>query len=119
MWVGGAGLMFAIMMTVFFAWTRETRSDGGLGWLETARRTNFATVVGTDQEAGAGTSQDRRPGWRQSAVPRVSMTTSTWPPTTTTSPAQQAARPLSPPHLTAWVQGHPLHGAGKFRSADS
>src|SRR5580700_4494866 len=46
MWVGGAGLMFAIMMTVFFAWSREKRSDGGLGWLEAARRTNFATVVG-------------------------------------------------------------------------
>jgi cytochrome c oxidase assembly factor CtaG len=50
MWVGGAGLMFAIMMTVFFAWTRETRADGGLGWLETARRTNFATVVGAEKE---------------------------------------------------------------------
>jgi putative copper resistance protein D len=46
MWVGGAGLMFALMMTVFFAWSREKRSDGGLGWLEAARRTNFATVVG-------------------------------------------------------------------------
>jgi cytochrome c oxidase assembly factor CtaG len=52
MWVGGAGLMFAIMMTVFFAWTRVTHGDGGLGWLETARRTNFATVVGTDKDAG-------------------------------------------------------------------
>jgi hypothetical protein len=31
---------------VFFAWTRETRSDGGLGWLEVARRTNFAAQVG-------------------------------------------------------------------------
>jgi hypothetical protein len=31
---------------VFFAWSREKRSDGGLGWLEAARRTNFATVVG-------------------------------------------------------------------------
>jgi len=40
MWVGGAGLIFAVMMTVFFAWTREARSDGGLGWLETARRAN-------------------------------------------------------------------------------
>jgi cytochrome c oxidase assembly factor CtaG len=52
MWVGGAGLMFAIMMTVFFAWTREARGDGGLGWLETARRTNFATLVGAPAEAG-------------------------------------------------------------------
>src|SRR6202020_1433118 len=51
MWVGGAGLMFAIMMTVFFAWTREARSDGGVGWLETARRNNFATVVRAEKEA--------------------------------------------------------------------
>jgi cytochrome c oxidase assembly factor CtaG len=51
MWVGGAGLMFALMMTVFFAWSRETRADGGLGWLETARRANFATLV-TEADSG-------------------------------------------------------------------
>jgi len=51
MWVGGSGLMFAIMMTVFFAWSREVRSDGGLGWLEAARRTNFATMVSAPQHA--------------------------------------------------------------------
>jgi putative copper resistance protein D len=54
MWVGGAGLMFAVMMMVFFAWSRVARSDGGLGWLETARRVNFASVVGVHQEAAAG-----------------------------------------------------------------
>ena len=57
--------MFAIMMTVFFAWSREARSDGGLGWLETARRTNFAAVVGAHQEAGvsrAGAARPPRPG---------------------------------------------------------
>ena len=43
--------MFVLLMTVFFAWSRETRSDGGLGWLETARRANFAARVGTHQEA--------------------------------------------------------------------
>ena len=53
MWVGGAGLMFVLMLTVFFAWSRETRSDGGLGWLETARRVNFAAQVGAHQEAAA------------------------------------------------------------------
>jgi cytochrome c oxidase assembly factor CtaG len=53
MWVGGAGLMFALMMTVFFAWSRETRADGGLGWLETARRASFAARVGAHQETGA------------------------------------------------------------------
>jgi cytochrome c oxidase assembly factor CtaG len=53
MWVGGSGLMFAIMMTVFFAWSREVRSDGGLGWLEAARRTNFATMVSAQPQANA------------------------------------------------------------------
>jgi cytochrome c oxidase assembly factor CtaG len=54
MWVGGAGLMFVLLMTVFFAWSREQRADGGLGWLEAARRTNFAAVVGTAQKASPG-----------------------------------------------------------------
>jgi putative copper resistance protein D len=54
MWVGGAGLMFVLLMTVFFAWSREQRADGGLGWLEAARRTNFATVVGAAQKASPG-----------------------------------------------------------------
>ncbi len=53
MWVGGAGIMFALTMIVFFAWSRERRSDGGLGWLEAARRTNFATVVNAHREASA------------------------------------------------------------------
>jgi cytochrome c oxidase assembly factor CtaG len=53
MWVGGAGLMFVLMMTVFFAWSREPRADGGLGWLETARRANFAARVGAPQAAEA------------------------------------------------------------------
>jgi hypothetical protein len=51
MWVGGAGLMFVLLLTVFFAWSRETRADGGLGWLEVARRVNFAAQVGTSREA--------------------------------------------------------------------
>jgi hypothetical protein len=38
---------------VFFAWSRDRRSDGGLGWLEAARRTNFATVVNAHREASA------------------------------------------------------------------
>jgi putative copper resistance protein D len=53
MWVGGAGIMFVLILTVFFAWSRETRADGGLGWLEAARRTNFAALVGSHPEASA------------------------------------------------------------------
>jgi cytochrome c oxidase assembly factor CtaG len=63
MWVGGAGLMFAVMMTVFFAWSRETLADGGLGWLEAARRASFAERVSAHQEAGAS------PGAPPLAVP--------------------------------------------------
>jgi putative copper resistance protein D len=68
MWVGGAGLMFVLLLTVFFAWTRETRSDGGLGWLEVARRTNFAAQVGANPVGGhpeAGTD----PGVPAQATP--------------------------------------------------
>jgi cytochrome c oxidase assembly factor CtaG len=64
MWVGGAGLMFALMMTVFFAWSRETRGDRGLGWLEVARRANFATLVGSHQHLDA-----ERDGRQPAAVP--------------------------------------------------
>ncbi len=60
MWVGGAGLMFGIMMTVFFAWSRETRSDGGLGWLEAARRANFAAVVTEHRETSASRGAPRQ-----------------------------------------------------------
>jgi len=45
--------MFALVMAVFFAWSREMRSDGGLGWLESARRANFATLVRAPQDANA------------------------------------------------------------------
>src|ERR1700678_4314719 len=56
MWVGGAGIMFALVLAVFFAWSRDTRSDGGLGWLEVARRANFATLVSSHREASAAAS---------------------------------------------------------------
>jgi hypothetical protein len=52
--VGGAGIMFALVMAVFFAWSREKRADGGLGWLESARRSNFATLISSHQDAGRG-----------------------------------------------------------------
>ena len=57
MWVGGAGLMFALMMTVFFAWSREKLADGGLGWLESARRTNMAAQLGDVSPAMSSTAQ--------------------------------------------------------------
>jgi hypothetical protein len=36
---------------VFFAWSREARGDSGLGWLDSARRANFATLVNAHREA--------------------------------------------------------------------
>jgi cytochrome c oxidase assembly factor CtaG len=62
MWVGGAGLMFVVMLTVFFAWSREVRDDGGLGWLETARRANFANLVGATGGAGRDAAAQRGEG---------------------------------------------------------
>lgn len=46
MWVGGAAIMFVVIMMVFFEWSRETRPSGGMGWLEAARRANLAEKVG-------------------------------------------------------------------------
>jgi putative copper resistance protein D len=62
MWVGGAGIMFALVLAVFFAWSRETRSDGGLGWLESARRANFATLVSSHRDTGASSSASQQAG---------------------------------------------------------
>src|SRR5215470_14696032 len=63
MWVGGAGIMFGLVLAVFFAWSLDKREDGGLGWLESARRSNFATMVGSPQGGGAV------PGQAPSAAP--------------------------------------------------
>ena len=58
--------MFGLVMAVFFAWSREKRADGGLGWLESARRSNFATLVSSHQDASTG------PGLSSTAAqPRV------------------------------------------------
>jgi hypothetical protein len=37
--------MFVVLMMTFFAWSRETRSSSGMGWLESARRANLARMV--------------------------------------------------------------------------
>ncbi|HZR54976.1 MAG TPA: cytochrome c oxidase assembly protein [Streptosporangiaceae bacterium] len=58
MWVGGAGLMFALMMAVFFGWSREKLADGGLGWLESARRANFATQVSATADVSESVDDD-------------------------------------------------------------
>ena len=67
MWVGGAGIMFGLVLAVFFAWSREKREDGGLGWLESARRSNFDTIVSSHQDGG--TRPGPGPGRAPAAAP--------------------------------------------------
>jgi cytochrome c oxidase assembly factor CtaG len=63
MWIGGAAIMFVMIMVVFFGWTRETRPSGGMGWLESARRASLADrVAATPPQAAASTSAPRREG---------------------------------------------------------
>jgi putative copper resistance protein D len=62
MWIGGAAIMFVLILATFFAWSRETRPSGGMGWLESARRTNLATV----------TSEGMIPGTVRPGAPAVS-----------------------------------------------
>ena len=48
MWIGGDGLMFALMMLVFLMWSMDDRAEtSGRGWLEAARRTSLENLVGT------------------------------------------------------------------------
>jgi cytochrome c oxidase assembly factor CtaG len=66
MWIAGDGIMFAFMMVVFFAWSRDSRASATSGgWLESVRRANFAGLTGTDTGAapqatasGAGRKHD-------------------------------------------------------------
>ena len=58
MWIGGAAIMFVMIMVTFFAWSRETRPSGGMGWLESARRANLAEHTGEHMNtAGAPASR--------------------------------------------------------------
>jgi putative copper resistance protein D len=69
MWVGGAAIMFVVIMTVFFSWSREKRPSGGMGWLESARRANMADrVAETVPEAAAARPGPGRPGRARDAA---------------------------------------------------
>ena len=54
MWIGGAAIMFVMILVTFFAWSRETRPSGGMGWLEVARRTSLAERFAEGAGATAG-----------------------------------------------------------------
>jgi putative copper resistance protein D len=45
MWIGGAAIMFAVIMVTFFQWSRETRPSAGMGWFESARRESIAERI--------------------------------------------------------------------------
>ncbi len=74
MWIGGAAIMFVLIMVTFFSWTREPRSSAAMGWFETARRATMAdrvsegapapaaaTVRGPARGAGQGARPSGRP----------------------------------------------------------
>ena len=60
MWIGGAAIMFVVIMCVFFSWSRESRPSGGMGWLESARRANMADRVAEAVPGAAATSSPAR-----------------------------------------------------------
>ena len=53
MWVGGAAIMFVMIMVTFFQWTREKRPSVSMGWLESARRSAMADRIAEASPAGA------------------------------------------------------------------
>jgi hypothetical protein len=56
MWIGGAAIMFALIMVTFFSWSREPRSSASMGWFETARRVTMADRIGEGVPATATTT---------------------------------------------------------------
>jgi len=67
MWIGGAAIMFVMIMVTFFQWTRETRPSASMGWLESARRVSLARP---DRRGQPGWGRER-PGARARDQRRV------------------------------------------------
>jgi cytochrome c oxidase assembly factor CtaG len=59
MWIGGAAIMFAVIMLTFFQWTRETRPSASMGWLEAARRASIADRIAEASPAGTASARAR------------------------------------------------------------
>src|SRR5580700_6235562 len=57
MWIGGAAIMFLLIMAVFFQWTRETRPSVSMGWLESARQSSLAERIAEANPAGPASAQ--------------------------------------------------------------
>jgi cytochrome c oxidase assembly factor CtaG len=65
MWIGGDAIMFGLMMLVFLMWSMDERSaTSGHGWLESARQTSMAAMVG----GGDGPAPDAAASPGQRAV---------------------------------------------------
>ncbi len=59
MWIGGAAIMFLVIMLTFFQWTRETRPSASMGWLESARQASLADRIAEADPAGAASARAR------------------------------------------------------------
>ena len=57
MWIGGAAIMFVVIMVTFFQWTKETRPSVSMGWLESARRASMADRFAEAKVGGAASVQ--------------------------------------------------------------
>jgi putative copper resistance protein D len=59
MWVGGDGIMLAIMVALVVAWLRDVDTGPAEhGWLEQARSATFQSHIGASEAAGAGLDDD-------------------------------------------------------------
>src|SRR5215469_1968313 len=57
MWVGGDGIMLALMMLVFWMWSRDERASvSARSWFERARQENLATLVASHPAAATATA---------------------------------------------------------------
>jgi cytochrome c oxidase assembly factor CtaG len=63
MWIGGAAIMFVMIMAVFFQWTRDTRPANSMGWLEGVRRATMADRIAevVPPAAGQNAGAERAP----------------------------------------------------------
>jgi cytochrome c oxidase assembly factor CtaG len=45
MWIGGAAIMFVMILVTFWQWSRERRPSVSMGWLEVARQASLADRI--------------------------------------------------------------------------
>jgi len=59
MWIGGAAIMFLLLLVTFYQWTKETRPSVSMGWLESARQASIADRIAEANPAGPASAQVR------------------------------------------------------------